>query len=368
MRITPLHPHDLEEALNLINTTCYDLSWYWGGQPEGTPVGRLCASALTSHPGSRGAPGRGRPVAMGAWSEGRRGLFGLVAFERQPDRVLFPPWNPVVSSRLSVQRRLAVGRTLVSAALEADAAGRPAPVPARSMLKFDVADRVRALQVIRTYELAGFRSRVRFTLGLTRARAAAVRPPHQQRALPAGLHWGVVPIDPADPGQMRLLSDVCVRVARAPAGDGARSRGADPDAVRRWLAEAHDAWKGGPAPGLWRVLTAYETGRGDRSGVVPLEERELVGFILVNGLGVGVFNLAGMGIVPEFRRRGLGRRLLQSTTDILWKRGAREVTAVVDGYNTPALRLFWSSGFAETARSVTLVRQPAGSGNSPAQD
>jgi len=363
MRISILYPDDLDAALSLIDAAYYDLTWYWGGQPESSPAGRLCVAALASPPGSRREPGAGRPATMGAWTDAPRELVGLVVFERRPDRVLFPPWSPVVAPALSDEQRLDVGRALIDAALEADAAVRPAPVPARSVIKFETADRERAVQIVRQYEMAGFTSRPTHTLTLTRERAAAVRPLKATASLPGGLRWSVVPIDPGDSRHLELLTWVCIRAAEVPYEDPSRARGADPEAVRRWLGEVLDARRGGPAPGLWRLLTAHEPGRERTGEAVPLQERVLTGFILVNDLGGGLFNIAGMGVVPDYRRAGLGRRLLESTTDILWDRGARAVTAVVDGRNEPALRLFAAAGFVETARRVSLVRAPGQPGS-----
>jgi len=63
------------------------------------------------------------------------------------------------------------------------------------------------------------------------------------------------------------------------------------------------------------------------------------------------WELAYLGIVPEYRRRGLSRTLLLHALHALHGRLATRVVLAVDDRNTPALRLYEKSGFAKLESS-----------------
>lgn len=53
----------------------------------------------------------------------------------------------------------------------------------------------------------------------------------------------------------------------------------------------------------------------------------------------------GMGILPEFRARGLGRRLMTNAIDRAWKAGIERIELEVFGSNARAMALYESLGF-----------------------
>jgi len=88
------------------------------------------------------------------------------------------------------------------------------------------------------------------------------------------------------------------------------------------------------------------------------EEDRLVGFIL-NGYrrrqGESLAYNSGTGILPDYRGRGLGRLLMERNTELLGRRGAgRYILEVLTG-NTPAIRLYETSGF-RTLREFACLR------------
>jgi len=66
--------------------------------------------------------------------------------------------------------------------------------------------------------------------------------------------------------------------------------------------------------------------------------------------------LVYLGLSPELRGRGVGKRLLDLGLSRLSGETAESVACAVDLRNTPALRLYGRAGFKEFSRRVALVR------------
>ena len=66
--------------------------------------------------------------------------------------------------------------------------------------------------------------------------------------------------------------------------------------------------------------------------------------------------LSYLGIVPEFRRRGLGRAMTLHTLRSVSERPVAHVTLSVDARNLPARRLYQALGFVETESNEVLLR------------
>lgn len=105
-------------------------------------------------------------------------------------------------------------------------------------------------------------------------------------------------------------------------------------------------------PSLWWLLSV-----GDREvGAVLWSAMRRVGGAPVSA------ELVYMGIGPEVRGRGLGRRLLAFTAEEVVRRGARELTCAVDLANTPACAMYERCGFRPYAERRALVRAVGGGG------
>lgn len=86
-------------------------------------------------------------------------------------------------------------------------------------------------------------------------------------------------------------------------------------------------------------------------------EGELIGCVILNfcisaGLPVEIVYL---GVLPEFRGRQLGKRILQRIRELA-SLHARLVTAWVDQINQPALQIYTDSGFQSVTSSKLFVR------------
>ncbi|MDZ4831495.1 MAG: GNAT family N-acetyltransferase [Phycisphaerae bacterium] len=102
---------------------------------------------------------------------------------------------------------------------------------------------------------------------------------------------------------------------------------------------------------LWTLL---RFGRGPH-------DSQLAGMCLLNGAhpatgSAGSVELVYLGLVPEARGRGLGRRLLEHGLALLKGRSERAVVLAVDERNTPAMKLYREAGFRPSLRRVAFIR------------
>jgi len=112
------------------------------------------------------------------------------------------------------------------------------------------------------------------------------------------------------------------------------------------------------------ILAAHRaTGRYDpQLWELPLVEGVPAGCLLLSSLADSqLLEVVYMGVVPTFRRRGVGALLLQRALQQARQRGARRLTVVVDGRNAPARRLYARFALAPlTQRDAWLYRwEPA---------
>lgn len=89
---------------------------------------------------------------------------------------------------------------------------------------------------------------------------------------------------------------------------------------------------------------------------------EPIGVVLLEAAAVSRFELTYVGIVPDYRGRGLGRELIRFAQQHARNRGATHLDLSVDERNHPALGLYRAQGFqASGARLVFLAHWPASS-------
>src|SRR5262249_46521256 len=74
----------------------------------------------------------------------------------------------------------------------------------------------------------------------------------------------------------------------------------------------------------------------------------------------GLIEVVYMGVAVEFRRRGVGRLLIQRALQRARECGVRGITLVVDERNDGARRLYERFGFAIVARRDAWLMMPPG--------
>jgi ribosomal protein S18 acetylase RimI-like enzyme len=86
------------------------------------------------------------------------------------------------------------------------------------------------------------------------------------------------------------------------------------------------------------------------------EGAQPVGVLMLTELPDGLtWELAYLGMVPEGRRRRLGRAMLRHAMDALRTQPVTRLTLAVDTRNEPALRLYRSLGFVETEANEVFL-------------
>lgn len=65
-----------------------------------------------------------------------------------------------------------------------------------------------------------------------------------------------------------------------------------------------------------------------------------------------------IAVLEEFRRQGLGRKLLDAMVAAARNRGARAMTLEVRESNEPAIKLYFSAGFRTEAQRKDYYRNP----------
>lgn len=67
-----------------------------------------------------------------------------------------------------------------------------------------------------------------------------------------------------------------------------------------------------------------------------------------------ICHLFAMWVAPEFRRKGVGRAILESALDWMKQKGAKEARLSVTEGNKEAFSLYRSFGFLDTSRREPL--------------
>ncbi|MCL8208494.1 MAG: GNAT family N-acetyltransferase [Actinomycetia bacterium] len=93
---------------------------------------------------------------------------------------------------------------------------------------------------------------------------------------------------------------------------------------------------------VWQYLRQFENGRV----FAYRHQGRLVGLYADRLNPTGEAAVVWLGILPDLRRRGLGRRLLQAGLAARAAEGVRQAVVQVEATNTAALRLYESLGFA----------------------
>ncbi|RLG67603.1 MAG: ribosomal-protein-alanine N-acetyltransferase [Methanobacteriota archaeon] len=74
----------------------------------------------------------------------------------------------------------------------------------------------------------------------------------------------------------------------------------------------------------------------------------IVGYVIAVLRTPSVGHILSVAVAPPYRRRGIGRMLVEAAVEDLWKRGASKVQLEVRVSNRPARSLYRSLGFKTT--------------------
>jgi [ribosomal protein S18]-alanine N-acetyltransferase len=127
------------------------------------------------------------------------------------------------------------------------------------------------------------------------------------------------------------------------------------------LAELHaacfaEAWDAEALAALLAMPGAFALMAGEEG---PSGEGEALGFVMVRAIA-GEAEIISLGVRPERRRHGLGRRLLAAGSAEAALRGTQRLFLEVAADNLPARALYLGSGFAQIGRRENYYRRPGG--------
>src|SRR2546422_10328593 len=99
--------------------------------------------------------------------------------------------------------------------------------------------------------------------------------------------------------------------------------------------------------------------RGD-GFLVAIQEGAIVGSV-IGGWDGWRGNIYRLAVAPEARRRGLARRLVREAERVLWRKGARRLSALVGRHEAQAVAL-WDAladaGYQRDPRMMRYVKLP----------
>ncbi|MEW6579403.1 MAG: GNAT family N-acetyltransferase [Chloroflexota bacterium] len=116
-------------------------------------------------------------------------------------------------------------------------------------------------------------------------------------------------------------------------------------------------------PGSFRALIRQDDLDLDAS-VAALADHDIIGTGML-GLRQDEAWIGGMGVVPEWRRRGIGQRMMEHLLEQAQARGACEVRLEVIEANEAARRLYERLGFVPIRRLLVLERPPGNASPAP---
>lgn len=105
----------------------------------------------------------------------------------------------------------------------------------------------------------------------------------------------------------------------------------------------------GPAAGTWRP---------DQSFAVSTPDGQLAAAVVTTEIARGIAHIAQVVVDPEFRRKGLARRLLLTAAAAAISQGAKCVTLMVGETNSRARALYDELGFAHRGAFIHATRGP----------
>jgi GNAT superfamily N-acetyltransferase len=139
---------------------------------------------------------------------------------------------------------------------------------------------------------------------------------------------------------------------------------ADPGDVDRWLELREAAFADSPTPvrrwtrdDFQREMTAKAWWRPDALWFVEAIDRDPpmpIGTATLarrGPAGSGTAVIHWLGVLPEFRRRGVGRLLMAQLEQIVWQAGEREVALETHASWTDAVAFYRSLGYREAGNS-----------------
>lgn len=95
-------------------------------------------------------------------------------------------------------------------------------------------------------------------------------------------------------------------------------------------------------------------------GYLGWQGHSLAGFILARDLGGGEAELLSLGVLPQWRRQGFGRALIDAVVAEAERRDLGSIVLEVATENTAARRLYVAGGFIQVGRRPRYYQRSTG--------
>jgi len=158
------------------------------------------------------------------------------------------------------------------------------------------------------------------------------------------------------PKDLVLLEDMLIRTFQYPENPEWSIQEDEQENIARELTTLRRLWP------IIRCAQAVSPSLRDLfRGFLWAEGGQIGGVVIAQRRGTtSTWEIGVVGVLPEFRRRGLARKLLTRTLDDLKRRGAERINLGVIEKNVPAYALYKSLGFDHYASLVEFHHWPSG--------
>ena len=108
----------------------------------------------------------------------------------------------------------------------------------------------------------------------------------------------------------------------------------------------------------WSVRSvAYELTNPLSLWIVAVDGTKVVGYVGSQSV-MGEADMMNLAVAPEYRRGGVGQKLVESLVSALAARDVHSLTLEVRASNDPAISLYGKMGFQQVGRRPNYYRNP----------
>lgn len=159
------------------------------------------------------------------------------------------------------------------------------------------------------------------------------------------------------PSELDLLMDMAMESFQYPENPEWSIQADEKETISSQLSVVRRLW-----PALRVVMVLYPSFRDQLLGYVWEEDGGPAGIVMYQPnavLGGSTWIVSTVAVLPSYRRRGIGRRLVEAALADMRERGVSAVRLEVLAGNTPAYELYRSLGFEKYASGKALERASA---------
>lgn len=152
------------------------------------------------------------------------------------------------------------------------------------------------------------------------------------------------------PEDLPVVADLAIRGFQYPENETWSVQSDNADQIASLLKSVQRLW-----PLIWLVRLVSPAMRDNFHGFLWEEGGEPQGVANFQREGTtDVWNIVNVAVLPEYRRKGIGRRLAQASIDSIRERGGKTILLDVIAGNVPACRMYEEMGFEYQVGTTTF--------------